>query len=53
MGQAKGGKKLRRSGKKVGYYAAQFRRTAANKARRARKRAERKAYWALLKQVKP
>lgn len=38
MGQAKGGKKLRRSAKHKNKYQAQFLKTAANKTRKARSR---------------
>lgn len=43
----KGSGKMKRSGRKKGYYTAQFLRTARNKARRAKKRADKKAFWAL------
>jgi hypothetical protein len=47
MGQPKGGKKLRRSGKHKAMYAAQFHRTAANKSRQAIKRRKKRELWEL------
>lgn len=45
MGQQKGGTKLRRCGKKKGYYERQRIRTAANKMRRAVKRRHNREKW--------
>lgn len=45
MSAAKGGRKLARSSKDKGYYERQKLVTLKNKSRRARKRAEKKAYW--------